>query len=115
MRVIVPPMGNEAITMLKMTALVSVIAGDDLMTNLQSIYSMNFEVIPLLLVATLGAVPYDVVAGAMTATGLSPESVDPAEEAGMIVDQDGRWAFRHPLMRAAVYRSATPSRSRSCP
>ncbi|MBO3681948.1 amino acid ABC transporter permease [Streptomyces sp. NEAU-YJ-81] len=53
MRVIVPPMGNEAITMLKMTALVSVIAGNDLMTNLQSIYSMNFKVIPLLVVACL--------------------------------------------------------------
>ncbi|MEU0807146.1 amino acid ABC transporter permease [Streptomyces sp. NPDC005970] len=51
MRVIVPPMGNEVITMLKMTALVSIIAGNDLMTNLQSIYSMNFKVIPLLVVA----------------------------------------------------------------
>ncbi|MEE1797649.1 amino acid ABC transporter permease [Streptomyces sp. JV176] len=53
MRVIVPPLGNEVITMMKMTALVSVIAGNDLMTNLQSIYSMNFKVIPLLTVACL--------------------------------------------------------------
>lgn len=53
MRVIVPPMGNELITMLKTTALVSVIAGQDLLTNLQRIYSQNYKVIPLLVVASL--------------------------------------------------------------
>ncbi len=53
MRVIVPPMGNEVITMLKTTALVSVIAGQDLLTNLQRIYSQNYKVIPLLVVASL--------------------------------------------------------------
>jgi len=53
MRVIVPPMGNEVITMLKTTALVSVIAGKDLLTNLQQAYAQNFKVIPLLVVASL--------------------------------------------------------------
>lgn len=53
MRVIVPPMGNEVITMLKTTALVSVIAGQDLMTIVQRIYSQNYQVIPLLVVASL--------------------------------------------------------------
>ena len=53
MRVIVPPMGNEVITMLKTTALVSVIAGQDLMTVLQRIYSQNYQVIPLLVVASI--------------------------------------------------------------
>lgn len=53
MRVIIPPMGNELITMLKTTALVSVIAGQDLLTNLQRIYSQNYKVIPLLVVASL--------------------------------------------------------------
>ena len=53
MRVIVPPMGNEVITMLKTTALVSVIAGQDLMTVVQRIYSQNYQVIPLLVVASL--------------------------------------------------------------
>ncbi len=52
MRVIVPPMGNETITMLKSTALVSVISGHDLLTNLQNVYSQNFQVIPLLIVAS---------------------------------------------------------------
>lgn len=53
MRVVVPPMGNEVITMLKTTALVSVIAGQDLMTNMQRVYSQNYKVIPLLVVASI--------------------------------------------------------------
>ena len=53
MRVIVPPMGNETITMLKSTALVSVIGGKDLLTAVQSVYAQNFQVIPLLIVAAL--------------------------------------------------------------
>ncbi|SCG34011.1 amino acid ABC transporter permease [Micromonospora humi] len=53
MRVIIPPMGNETITMLKSTALVSIIAGRDLMTAVQSVYQNNYKVIPLLLVAAI--------------------------------------------------------------
>jgi polar amino acid transport system permease protein len=51
MRVIIPPMGNETISMLKTTSLVAVISGTDLMTNIQLAYSQNFKTIPLLLVA----------------------------------------------------------------
>jgi len=53
MRVIIPPMGNETISMLKTTSLVSVISGHDLLTNLQNIYSQTFQVIPLLIVACI--------------------------------------------------------------
>lgn len=53
MRVIIPPMGNETITMLKMTSLVSVISGRDLLTTVQQVYAQNFEQIPLLIVASL--------------------------------------------------------------
>jgi polar amino acid transport system permease protein len=53
LRVIIPPMGNEVISMLKATSLVSVIAGADLMTNLQNVYSQTFQVIPLLIVASI--------------------------------------------------------------
>jgi len=53
MRVIIPPMGNETITMLKSTSLVSVIGGADLLSNAQSIYAQNFKVIPLLVVVAL--------------------------------------------------------------
>lgn len=53
LRIIIPPLGNEVISMLKMTALVSVIAGKDLMTNLQDVYAQTFQVIPLLVVAAI--------------------------------------------------------------
>lgn len=52
MRVIVPPLGNELVNTLKATALVSVIAGGDLLTMTQSIAGVNYRVIEMLLVAT---------------------------------------------------------------
>ena len=51
MRVIVPPTGNEAISMLKTTSIVSVIAFTDLLYSVQLIYSANYQQVPLLLVA----------------------------------------------------------------
>nr|UUG47325.1 amino acid ABC transporter permease protein [Amycolatopsis sp.] len=53
MRVIIPPMGNQAINLLKGTAIVSVIAVQDLLFATQVIYNSNYLIIPLLLVATL--------------------------------------------------------------
>ncbi|MBU3864327.1 amino acid ABC transporter permease [Streptomyces sp. 4503] len=53
MRVIIPPLGNETINMLKMTALVSVISAHDLMSNIQDVYAQNYQVIPMLVVASL--------------------------------------------------------------
>ena len=53
MRVIVPPTGNETISMLKTTSLVAVIAFPELLYSVQLIYSANYKVIPLLMVATI--------------------------------------------------------------
>jgi polar amino acid transport system permease protein len=53
MRVIIPPTGNETISMLKTTSLVSVIAVPDLLYGAQEIYSLNFKTIPLLIVASI--------------------------------------------------------------
>jgi polar amino acid transport system permease protein len=53
MRVIIPPMGNETISMLKTTSLVAVISAHELMTNAQNAYAQNFKVIPLLLVISI--------------------------------------------------------------
>jgi len=50
MRVIVPPTGNEVISMLKTSSLVSVIAYPELLYSAQLIYAVNFKTIPLLLV-----------------------------------------------------------------
>ena len=53
MRVITPPTGNETISMLKTTSLLSVIATTDLLYSVQLIYSVNYRTIPLLIVACL--------------------------------------------------------------
>lgn len=51
MRSIIPPTGNQVISMVKATAMVSVIAMDDLLYSVQVIYNENFQIIPLLIVA----------------------------------------------------------------
>jgi polar amino acid transport system permease protein len=53
MRVIIPPTGNETISMLKTTSLVVVIGYFELMTSAQRIYSVNFQTIPLLIVVAI--------------------------------------------------------------
>ena len=53
MRVILPPTGNETISMLKTSSLVSVIAYTELLYSVQLIYSVNYETIPLLIVASM--------------------------------------------------------------
>ncbi|WP_028934282.1 amino acid ABC transporter permease [Pseudonocardia spinosispora] len=53
MRVIIPPTGNETISMLKTTSLVVVIGYYELQTAAQTIYSRNLQTIPLLLVVAL--------------------------------------------------------------
>jgi polar amino acid transport system permease protein len=53
MRVIIPPTGNETISMLKTTSLVSVIAYTELLYSVQLIYAVNYLQIPLLLVASI--------------------------------------------------------------
>ena len=53
MRVIIPPTGNETISMLKYTSLVSVIAVPELLYSAQLIYAQNFQQIPLLIVVCI--------------------------------------------------------------
>jgi polar amino acid transport system permease protein len=53
MRAIIPPTGNQLISMIKATSLVSVIAMADLLYSVQAVYNRTFEVIPLLMVAVI--------------------------------------------------------------
>jgi polar amino acid transport system permease protein len=53
MRVIVPPTGNETISMLKTTSLASVIAVTELTYAAQLIYAQNYKTIPLLIVISM--------------------------------------------------------------
>jgi polar amino acid transport system permease protein len=62
-RVLLPPMANQFIHLVKTTAVVSFIALADLLYSVQQIYDQNFQVIPLLTVATLW---YMIIVGAVT-------------------------------------------------
>ena len=53
MRVIIPPTGNETISMLKTTSLVAFIGLADLLYSAQLIYSVNYKTIPLLITASI--------------------------------------------------------------
>jgi polar amino acid transport system permease protein len=53
MRLIIPPVGNEVISMVKNTSLVSIIAMAELLYTAQLIYSRTYQTIPLLIVASL--------------------------------------------------------------
>jgi polar amino acid transport system permease protein len=51
MRVIIPTMGNETISMLKTTSLLAAIGGLEMFGRLQNIYAQTFQIMPLLVVA----------------------------------------------------------------
>ena len=53
MRVVIPPTGNETISMLKTSSLASVVVAPELLFRTQQIYATNYKVIPLLMVASL--------------------------------------------------------------
>jgi polar amino acid transport system permease protein len=53
LKILIPPIGNDTISMLKFTSLVSVLALPDLLYSAQMIYSRTYQTIPLLIVATI--------------------------------------------------------------
>ena len=53
MRVIIPPTGNETISMLKNTSLLYVASYTELLYSVTQIYDVNFQTIPLLIVASI--------------------------------------------------------------
>ncbi|MFS8050517.1 amino acid ABC transporter permease [Rhizobium sp. BR 314] len=65
LRVIIPPIGNQTISMLKTTSLVSVVAAQDLLTRAQNIYARNFLIIELLIVASIWYLVMTTVASAI--------------------------------------------------
>ncbi|WP_238545530.1 MULTISPECIES: amino acid ABC transporter permease [Streptomyces] len=85
LRVIVPPLGNELISLLKATSLVSVISLADLLYSVQLIYAKNFQTVPLLIVA---AIWYMIITGLITLLQqrlerrLSRHTLIPADRAG---------------------------------
>lgn len=53
MRVIIPPTGNEVISMLKTTSLVVAVAVVDLLGAVTNIYNQTFQIMPMLILASL--------------------------------------------------------------
>ena len=53
LRIIIPPTGNQFISLLKASSLVAIIAGHDLMSTAQNIAAQNYRTIEMLLVASL--------------------------------------------------------------
>lgn len=53
LRVIVPPSMNQFVNLFKATSLVAFVSGQDLLSSVQHIYANNFQVVPLLIVASL--------------------------------------------------------------
>ncbi|WP_210239803.1 amino acid ABC transporter permease [Mesorhizobium sp. B4-1-1] len=64
LKVIIPPTANQTIGMLKNTSLVSVIGAQELLTKTEDIYARNFQVIELLIVASLWYLVLTTVASA---------------------------------------------------
>lgn len=62
LRAIIPPTGNQLINMMKATAMVAFIAGGDLLTAAQNIYTRNMFVIPLLIVITIWYLALTIIA-----------------------------------------------------
>lgn len=53
LKIVIPPIGNDTISMLKFTSLVSVLALPDLLYSAQMVYARTYQTVPLLLVATI--------------------------------------------------------------
>jgi DNA-binding CsgD family transcriptional regulator len=67
----------------------------------------------LLLVATSDLESTGLVERALQQAGGSLADLEPAEATGLVSIGNGRLAFRHPLIRPAVYHAASPSQRRS--
>lgn len=53
MRIAIPPISNDTINLLKATSLAAFIAVPDLLYSVQTIYNRTYDIVPLLLVATI--------------------------------------------------------------
>ena len=83
--------------------------------RLEQAFSSRLAALPeetraaLLIVAVSTGAGFVALTRALSAAGLPSSSLEPAEDRGLVTIADGRVLFRHPLVRAAVYHSASPS------
>ena len=105
MRFIIPPTGNQVISMAKATSLVSVIAMSDLFYTVQAIYNRNFETIPLLLVAVVW---YLVI---VTVLSIGQSFIEKRFSRSAKQETNGMWDFL--IRRSGQRNAAVPSIQRS--
>jgi DNA-binding CsgD family transcriptional regulator len=68
----------------------------------------------LVVMAAAGDERAEIVGGALAHLGLEMADLEPAEELRLVEIENGRLAFRHPLVRSATYhRAAPPTRRRA--
>jgi DNA-binding CsgD family transcriptional regulator len=89
-------------------------------TNLEETYARMAEALPeacreaLLLLAACRTDRPLVIRRALAGAGLTDDALAPAERDGLVRVEPGRLAFRHPLIRSAVYTAASgPDRRRA--
>jgi predicted ATPase len=89
-----------------------------LTARLRAIFSDRVARLPgptrsaLLIAAAQDAGDLGLTLRAATGLRLGPDALDPAQESGLIHTEAGTIAFRHPLVRSAVYASAPPGARR---
>jgi DNA-binding CsgD family transcriptional regulator len=67
----------------------------------------------MLSLAAAGASAADVLREALNLQGLSAADLEPAEKADLLAVDRGSVRFRHPLVRSALYQSASPAERRA--
>jgi DNA-binding CsgD family transcriptional regulator len=87
--------------------------------TLERAFSCRVETLPgdsqraLVVAAVSLSTELEPVAAALESLGIEPAALESAEDAGLIAITDGRIAFRHPLVRSAVFHGAAPSERRA--
>jgi hypothetical protein len=67
----------------------------------------------LLIAAAAGALEVQPIIDALAAAGVDSSALEEAESCQIVRIESGRLEFRHPLMRSAAYRGATPAERRA--
>jgi DNA-binding CsgD family transcriptional regulator len=87
-----------------------------LTARLRSAFTQQLKRLPeasqaaLMIASAENAGELGVIHAALDGVHLADGALDPAEEAGLIRMHDGTLVFRHPLLRSAIYESATLAR-----
>jgi DNA-binding CsgD family transcriptional regulator len=81
--------------------------------GVERVFSRHVELLPeatrraLLVAAASESGDLDAILEALAALGLEPRALEEAERAALVSVEGGRLQFRHPLLRTAVYQSAS--------